>query len=353
MMGQFLFICFLLFFLNFMGCVLARKFRNKKYLKIAFWLQVVLLMSLSMFRDVSVGKDTYNYVDLYQRSSFELLRYEPGFILLMRICKKISTNPHFFLCLTSIFIFYAFGKTIWRYSRMPSLSLYIIYCYVFFNFALSGLRESLAIAIILLSFPYLLNRKYIKFVLGVIIATSMHVTACVFVFTIFLVRLDVSKKNMMLLLITSIVLQSLFNFMLNYALLIVPAYKSYMGGEYFGDTRLASILDLGVLFLIVLFSLYYHNKEYIVEFDDIFVLLVCFATAIMIISLKFNLLSRLALYYSFFIAILLPNVLSKSKGLVKSFLTSIIVAVFTLYNVTILLFRPEWNATFPYKFYFL
>lgn len=353
-MAQYLIICIILLLLNLAGSLLSKELKDKHITKITFWLQVVLLMSLSMFRDFSVGKDTLNYVEFYQSSTFEFSRFEPGFIYLVRFCKKISSNPRFFLCITSIFIFYSFGKTIWRYSKMPSLSLYIIYCYTFFNFALSGLRESLAISIILLSFPYILKRDYLKFIILLALASSMHTTACIFIFAPLLAKLRISKRNILLLLMMAILLQSLFNALLNYALLIVPAYNSYVvGGVYFGDTRLASILDLGVLLSILIFCLHYYKKTLIGEIDNTLIMLVCFAIVVMIISLKFNLLSRVALYYSFFISILLPNALRRSAGMTRIFLSSTIIVIFTLYNIIILLFRPEWNATFPYKFCFL
>lgn len=352
-MIDFLLIAFLLLIISCSGKILATFYHSKVYLKLTYWIQVGILMSLSMFRDYSIGNDTIKYVEFYEQSSFDLSRFEPGFIFLVRVCKAINPDPRFFLCLTSIFIFYSFGITIWRYSKLPSFSLYIIYCYTFFNFALSGLRESLAISLILLSYPYLIERKNYKFLLMVAIACSMHVTACIFLLSFVLIRAHVSKRIIFLMFCCGIVLQSLFASVLDYAILLIPAYNSYIGGDYFGDTRLASILDIGVLLCVFFYCwiIYQHlNRN---KYDNSFFMLIGFSIVIMIISFQFNLLSRLALYYSFFIAILLPNAICKTRGKLKAISCTLVLSFFTLYNVIILLLRPEWNSTFPYKFFFL
>lgn len=353
-MIDFLIIGLIMLIINFIGHLLCDVEKKRKHLEISFWLQVLILMSLSVLRDYSVGNDTVKYVDFYQETSFLSSRFEPGFIFLVKIAQNIDPNPRFFISITSIFIFYSYGKTIWRYSDMPSLSLYIIYCYTFFSFALSGIRESLAIAITLLSFPYLIRKRYIQFYIIIVMACLIHITACIFLLAPLLTKLRVSSKSLFILFIGAILFQSLFATALNYAIVLVPAYNSYVvGGEYFGETRLASIMDLSILLLIFIFSILTYKRTRMTISDSILIIVVGFSVLIMYVSLQFNMLARLALYYSFFAAILLPNAINKYRGRYRLFIASSVVTLFTMYSLIILLYRPEWNSIFPYKFFFL
>lgn len=350
-MIDFLLIAFILLIINLSTQYFYKNYKNKKILEISYWLQVLILMTLSICRDYSIGNDTEKYVLFYEENNYQYSRFEPGFIWFMERLHSINSNPRFLILITSVIIFYSYGLTIKRYSKNPSLSLYIIFCYSFFNFALSGIRESLAIAIILLSLPYLLKQETIKFILFIGLASLFHITAIIFIFAPLIIRINLNYKTFIACIILSFGLLLLFSKILAYALILVPAYNSYIGGKYFGETRLASILDLLILIGIFVFCFnIFKDKQK--SYNRIFLKLVLSSIIIMFASLEFNLLSRLALYYSFYICIIIPNALSELNAKLRKYYKTNIALIFTIYNCIILIYRPEWNSTFPYKFYF-
>lgn len=72
--------------------------------------------------------------------------------------------------------------------------------------------------------------------------------------------------------------------------------------------------------------------------------------SISIISLKFNLLDRVADYFQVFIIVYLPNVISKISNQKKRIIAIYLVIVMFLYGISIQYLKPEWNKVFPYSF---
>lgn len=153
------------------------KNRRKIFLTIAF-----LLMSfMAGFRDYSVGTDTMQFVNAYRdyaNKGFEVVnfnqKYEPGFVLYFVLLSKISPNPRPMLILTYLFINFSVINFINKYAKdyFQSTIIYIFGCQFFAS--LTIMRQFISIAIILLSFGLLLNKKYFKFLIFVLIASMFH-----------------------------------------------------------------------------------------------------------------------------------------------------------------------------------
>lgn len=133
---------------------------------------------------------------------------------------------------------------------------------------------------------------------------------------------------------------------------------------YFGDTRLASIMNLSIGCCILLCchalifftknrKYYITDKNTICVDDEKMLFLVLIAVIILFISLKLNLFDRVALYFNVFSIVVLPNCVRKIKKTgVRLFFCLVIVILFFTYALTIQLLRPEWNKIYPYTLYF-
>ena len=336
--------------------------KNKGYERVGYWFSILVLMFLSAFRAESVGNDTHEYLRIFREIaeiSDSGSRYEIGYVWLNKIISFISNNPQSIIIVTSVIIFYSYGHFMWKYSKSPWLSLFIFFAFNGFAFALSGIRQSMALVILLYSYDYFQKKKYIKSLICILFATTFHITAILFIIIFLWRRIKINMRTICFAIIGGIFCYYLFSIILQYIYVLFPTYELYYdGGKYFGDTRLASVINLMIILIIfcfcyiALFDKYYKeridNSEIIN--NNYMLLLFLVALIINIIALKLNLLDRAALYFSIFSIILLPNALHVLPKEKRIFYTPIIILLLYVYYVIILIYRPEWNSIYPYSF---
>lgn len=340
----------------FFAKIISISTNQRQYEKVGYWICIIFLMFIAGFRDSTIGNDTHKYLEIFESINLYInSRYEIGFIYLNLLISHICQWPQIVLIVTSIFILYSYGRFIWKYSKYPWLSLFLLFSYNFFPFALSGIRESIALAIILFSYDYLLNKSHVKFIILVLIAFTFHFTAIIFLLGILIRRLKLNLKTVLCIVLGGIICLVCFTGLLSIVILYNESYQSYVdNGVYFGETRMASIIDL--IFLITVFVFCVSSKSRKIEkriFSgnnyDLMLLMNLIAITIYLVSLKFNLLSRLGLYYSIFIIITLPNAIAYKNLLSKQIWIVIVGLMFYLYFLIILILRPEWNQIYPYR----
>lgn len=331
---------------------------NRKYNWLLFKIIIVIIMIFSGLRSSLVGNDTSKYLELYKEiSNYDISlftnRYEIGFVVLNKFLGMHFNNPQAIIIVSSLLIWslvYVFFK---NNSDNPFISTYILFTYGFFAFFVSGIRESIAIAICLFGFKFVKQRKLVKFLLTVMIATLFHLSACLYIPIYWIYNININRKNRTKILVITMIISIFFSKILNLVLTVLPKYGYYLNSDYNnGQIRLATILNILVVMLIYYISVIYvktekdeyqKNKGYL---NSVFLGLV-----ILLISTQFNLLDRVANYYTVFITIVIPNVLIRNKTKAKSMISLLILVSFLAYFVCIQLIRPEWNSIYPYSFF--
>lgn len=360
-MHHYVLLAFFLLATPFCSRMLAEIYNQKVYEKIGYWICVTLLMFLGAFRAEVIGNDTHEYLRLFQEITQNAMmetRYEIGYMYLNYVVSLVNSNPQSILIVTSVIIFFSFGRFIWKYSQSPWLSLFLFFSYGFFVFSITAVRQSLAIAVLLFSYDYILQGKKLKFILTVLIATTFHTTAVFFLIAYVCRMFKPTLRTIILFFGIGIVCSYLFSTLLGFAFQIFTIYEGYDQGVYFGETRLASILYVVISSLVLFFCYFILNqKKVICQLSDWqiknnsnMLILVLFAIVFYIISLKLNLLDRIAIYCNIFSLILLPNAicwLYKEKRMAA---TSLVIMLFFLYSAVILILRPEWGTIYPYSF---
>lgn len=146
----------------------------------------ILIYLVCVLRDPTVGRDIPGYREAYEWTrktsfnDFEYIYFEKGYLLLMKICIKLGLSFQGFFAVAYTIILYPIYLFIKRYSTDKLFSAIIYICYISFEFNLTGLRQAIAISIVLLSFIALLEaQKFSKvlYVLLVLIAASFHKSA--------------------------------------------------------------------------------------------------------------------------------------------------------------------------------
>ena len=152
---------------------------------------IIALLLFSGLRHKTVGNDTSayfsRYIALSEASNFEegmksvKDNSDTGFYMFMWGFAKVIKNPQVFLAFISLI--YMLGIMFVCYWESPdyAFSMLYVYCMGMFFFSMTGLRQTVAMGLVMLSYMFVVKRKLIPFVIVVLLAMQMHKSALVFV----------------------------------------------------------------------------------------------------------------------------------------------------------------------------
>lgn len=170
-----------------------------KFKKTSYFINIIITIILILIAGLryDTGLDYWNYVEMYDSSLinkfYEIHSCEPLFGILLQLFSDLDFD-YFILFLAFISI----TIKIWsinRFSLIPSISI-LIYVSKFFVVSDMGqIRQGIAMGVLLFTIPYILNRKFFKFTLIIILATLLHSTAILFIFAYFASNLKLKKTT--------------------------------------------------------------------------------------------------------------------------------------------------------------
>lgn len=332
--------------------------RDNIYLVISFGIFNFLVAN----RAVTVGNDSIVYANLFNtisQSNMATLetRYEKGFVYLNKILSFIWDDPQILLIVSSLIVMISFGVFIKRYSQNIWLSVMLFFTFGYYSGSTNTIRQYIAVSIILWAYKYVFEKKLMKFIILVLLATQFHSTAIIFLAAYPLSKLKLNKKKTLGMLGATGVLYIGFDLVLQIFLIIFPTYSYYINSEYMtGEVRLASIMNLLVLLIIgILYWITKDNKKIKIlnsDKDNILEVYMLMSILITFISLKFNLIERGAEYFTVSVLVILPNTIQKlNEKNLKIVVYTLVTIFFMLYETIILIYRPEWNRMYPYNFF--
>ena len=146
------------------------------YLLLAF---VVLTLLASM--RYAIGFDYFAYRNIYtmisQWTFHDILvnyQYEPLYFVLCKIFSLMHCPYEIFLlCINALLLFTAM-LFIYRYSKLPWISVYLYITLQFLAYDMNLIRQSLAICFFMLSYPYLRDRKLLPYRILIIVGGLFH-----------------------------------------------------------------------------------------------------------------------------------------------------------------------------------
>lgn len=163
-----------------------------------------MLTLISGLRHIDIGLDTEVYYSLFEQSKsfgmdIPLSRdLETGYLWFQMMFSKIFPSFHFFLLFIAVFFHVAFARVVHRYSPDPLWS-YLFYYVLFFSFyGVTGLRQTIAAALCLMAIPFIEKKKLIPFIILVMLATSFHTIAIVFLPAYFLLQIKISRPYLVI-----------------------------------------------------------------------------------------------------------------------------------------------------------
>lgn len=277
---------YLLFFsISFFFCYISeRNFENKKWIGIlSAMMSIMILCLLSALRSINVGGD----INVYLLPNFKqamlcntftefysiAIRTELLFSLLVYIFSKINSLALLFFVIQLLILLPVYFVLYKNRKRCSMTTSYIVYIFLFYNFSLSGMRQSIATSLMYLAIDYLMNKKYLKFILWAILAFLFHKGVIIPLSLIMLILFFENKKIYKYFLIISVngmiiffIFYNQFIDLLDKVFLFINPRYSYYIHIYLNDNiqwddipTTEIVLKNSIVLCCILFG-YYRNK---------------------------------------------------------------------------------------------
>lgn len=266
--------------------------------------------------------DTASYINSFNRASWadiSSLNFSFnsgwGFSLLEILFKRfISSNYQAWLMFIAIISGMCVAKTFYRYSQNYFYSVFLFLATADFTWMMNGIRQFLVVAMLLVATPLIEQNKTFKYILLILLCSTIHGTALLMIPVYFFVKAKPwTFRNMLLF---ALVLFVLF-FTSSFTDLLTEAFSETKYNnleEHFSEDNGVNILR--VLLYSVTTILAFFARKKLPEDDikiNIFVNMSFVTTCLYLIAMPTSgiLLGRLPIYTQLYQYILLPYVIDK------------------------------------------
>lgn len=324
--------------------------RNKHIL-----IAVLPIFILLAFRSGAMGADTGIYIRHFlsmintplERAMVNS-RMELGYLIFVKILTYITKDPLVYqvICVTVMFIgLYSFLKQLKDADAFLFLYFYCTLGLFFFMF--TGTRQCLAMGICLFSYKYICQKKYIKFILCLVLAFFFHKSALLFWIIPLIYNRKVKGLNIGIYLVLAFIvgqfledIQDWINEQLDYSY----AIESTNSGLIF----LLVLLILTVFSMILIFNRDGNLNQN--KYTRVLININFISVFFWIMRLQTRVAERPSYYFLFFSCAFYANALNSIEDKKQKFLYKILVCGFTM-----LLFIYRLSTNFktlvPYEFF--
>lgn len=182
--------------------------RGRKLFCVIASAQLVLLSGL---RHYSVGADTYQYKLYYEEmgnrswpslwTEFINILFkgangkDPGYAIFEKIIYTFTSNYQVYLMIIAMIFTVPLGIWIHKNSKEPFISLLIYLCLFFSFFGITGHRQTIATAIVvLIGYKFIKERDFWTFFALILVALTIHKSSFIFLSYYFLANKKITRK---------------------------------------------------------------------------------------------------------------------------------------------------------------
>ena len=322
--------------------------RQKK--RVEWWMVIISILPmflLFVLRNKVIGTDTSGYVRLFMETipkySFnEILQgkttsNEIGFSLYLKLISLITSNYTIFFLFNGIIIFGALLHFSYKHTNNRFVFFFLYVTLGTYNFALTGLRQALAMSICLLAVELVSKRKLIPFLLCIFLASLFHKSAWIFLIVYPLVYL---KKYDWMFFVYAIIAGF---FILGFSF-FQELFNSFLGYDYnIEETGNGGIFVLLIIiFFVYSFYMLYDNQE-----EKRRNLISVHLSILTIIFWLLRLISRTAERISFYYICGLYVYFAQTFGYQKDKLASLLKWLLILAALALYVYR-SWGASYMF-----
>lgn len=205
----------------------------KKILFVSICFIQLFLISAYRYR---VGADYSQYAIGFFKmalSDFSEMSYEDweiGFILLNKIIGHFTADPGAFIIITSLIILIGPAYLIARYSVNPFISVFLYVNMYLFYMDMNFIRQAIAMSIMCFAYKFLVEKKFWRFLLIILLAATFHLTVIYMIPVFFVCLIPVSSRSHILYLFGLLFYYILSDGMLS--IILSRFHTEYSGSEF-------------------------------------------------------------------------------------------------------------------------
>ncbi|MDR6846397.1 EpsG family protein [Flavobacterium granuli] len=363
---------FVLFSLVFSSILFDFNVSKKQFDKL-YWFYLLVFILIAGLR-WKVGGDSLSYERSFENEipdlheiSFEFIstfQWEPLFVLLVSLCKTIMNEFWFFQLVHAFFLNITLFVFIKKYASKKYVALIIYSFFFYFYLDFEILRESIAIMVFVLIYPYFSKRNWLKYYTFVSIAILFHYSALVLLFFPLFRNSKINGKGILILSVIAMFLFILSSiFPIELIMLLLGDFASNKFEAYSGvGVNIVGVIYTFVVFVIFPYCIYMYNKRYaqVSLFDDLIYIYFSLSLVFIVIAGLGRFLNYLAPFVIVYVANTFDLMFNNIKKSLKRILNSngnlssdrIISRMVVLINVlvfSLFLFIPVYHKV---KYYF-
>jgi hypothetical protein len=319
-----------------------------------------ILILQSGLRNVAVGADTFAYYTLFEKIKHTswtqiwvifLNHYskgigkDPGYFAIQKLIQVVIPNYQLFLFVISILFFSALGNFIYKNTTKleHAIFAFVLYSCLFYNFfSITGHRQTIATAGTLFGYEFIKNKKFLLFLLLILIASTIHKSSLIFLPFYFFANIKNTKLFHEAVLI-------FFPFLILNRNEISNLFISVGGYEQYGLIEGAGAYTFSSVLLIVALVSWWRMKTVFQIYPYIKPLYNAFAIAVLLTPLTFinpNSM-RVVQYFSIFLLVLIPAVIQSFQ--LQNFKIKQAIYGIAIFSLLVLSIRNNWNI--EYRFF--
>lgn len=363
----------IVFFSSFLFIKLGNRIeKNKKRVIALIFYGIGLLIPaiLAGIRDYTIGTDVMVYGNAWFDRAVDssnlrdyihwgvISQVGVGYLLLNYLVAIVSDNPHVFYFVLALVINILIFKGVHSCKEYINIDFaMLIFFLLFYNNTLNLLRQSLAIAIIMSGFGYVINKKLFKYIIVVVFAGMTHSTAFLGILIYFIYNIQFSKYRSLVktgiicaLLGCIVLYQGIVSFLVSKGI-ILSRYGSYSDVQTGGGKMVR--ICLFCLPAILLFYFVYKKvkKDIWYNFGGMILLFSTFLSVLLFVN---SIASRIAMYFDIYYIVLIPvfakrvNLSTgKNRVLVKNY-SQIFLGIFYVFYWWMVYVYQGQAATYPF-----
>ena len=327
----------------------------------------IILLFFMAFRSPTVGADTKQYIYVFKQLSnirlLDLLKnnrggyelsFEYGYRLYNKLISYIGNSDQVITIANSILIIFLLSALIKKKSLYPLLSIWLYITLGIFQTQMNMSRNAIGILICYLSFDFIRERKLVKYILCVVLATLFHSSSILFLpFYWIAGKIKLTPKFLSRTLILAIVFGFGFSVIRPMVVRVLPLeYSRYFSGN---TTKLESLMVGAFHLLLLLFTWVMMEREgRLKAVNDEIIGVWMFVAEIFFFCVGFDVAyaTRMAALFGPYLIILIPNLLGKGIK-TDSKRLAVIAMIVVICGIQYLL-RLNMNnigSTMPYMFF--
>lgn len=327
------------------------KFNDKVKQKFLLWCGLFMFVIIA-FRHKEVGSnDSQNYFNNWELLSgltFDGLKsfmrdssFEKGYLLFVWIFSHIFPEGQFVFIISALIFTVSVCRFIYINSEDPELSFVMFICLGLYSFMVQGLRQAIAMCICLFAIEFCKKRKFIPFILLVLLASTFHTSAIVFFVVYFIYGFTMNVR-------TAVAALGISGILIAFSGPIAAIGNIVFEREYENEVETGGFVAVAIYAIILLVAIVFSGKRR-KEKNYSFFIFTTFLGAIFYLMryTGVQVAERISFYFMFGQLIALPNAITRFDKHVSFIIKCVVIALsFALFT-----YRLSGDGLVAYRFF--